>query len=662
MKKVILTVCALGGFLNAAICQNSPVDKVFTVDADHIKAHVQSTMYGIFFEDINLAADGGVYAELVKNRSFEFGASMQAWTEQKKDGGEGSVEVIDHTAERPENPHFITLKVNSNSGSFGLANEGFRGMGIKKGETYSFSIMARQNSGSKVKLTVELMDADNKVVGSAFLTPDGPAWKNYNVKFVANATVDKGHLVLWAKNAGSIDLDMISLFPTHTWKNRPGGLRADLVQKLYDLKPGFLRFPGGCIVEGRDLATRYQWKRTIGNIDKRTNIINRWNTEIKGRQAHDYYQTFGLGFMEYFMTAEDIGATPLPILNCGMACQFNTSELVPLDQLQPYIQDALDLIEFANGSAKTKWGKLRTDLGHPKPFNMRLMGVGNEQWGEQYVDRWKIFTKAIKEKYPYMKLITSVGPDPDGPKFDLLNPTFRSLHADILDEHYYRSPQWFLDNVKRYDNYDRKGPKIFAGEYAAQSVAVVSPDNKNDWQCAMSEAAFMTGLERNADVVNMASYAPLFAHVEGWQWTPNLIWFDNLRSYGTPNYYVQQLYSLNKGTDVVSLTHDNQTVTGQDGLFATAVLDKKNHDVIIKIINTASKAQSGSFVINGIKGLNTVASVTTLQNDDLHGENSLNTPKAISPKVHQAALKGNVVKLQMMPYSVNVIRVKSTTI
>jgi len=662
MKKVILTACALGGFLTAAICQSNPADKVFTVDAAHIKAHVQSTMYGIFFEDINLAADGGVYAELVKNRSFEFGASMQAWTEQKKDGGEGSVEVIDRTAERPENPHFITLKVNSNSGSFGLANEGFRGMGIKKGETYSFSVMARQHSGSKVKLTVELMDADNKIIGSAFLTPDGTAWKNYNVKFVANATVDKGHLVLWAKNAGSIDLDMISLFPTHTWKNRPGGLRADLVQKLYDLKPGFLRFPGGCIVEGRDLTTRYQWKRTIGNIDKRTNIINRWNTEIKGRQAHDYYQTFGLGFMEYFMTAEDIGAAPLPILNCGMACQFNTGELVPLDQLQPYIQDALDLIEFANGSAKTKWGKLRTELGHPKPFNLRLMGVGNEQWGEQYIDRWKIFTKAIKEKYPYMKLITSVGPDPDGPKFDLLNPAFRGLHADLLDEHYYRSPQWFLDNVKRYDNYDRKGPKIFAGEYAAQSVAVVSPDNKNDWQCAMSEAAFMTGLERNADVVNMASYAPLFAHVEGWQWTPNLIWFDNLRSYGTPNYYVQQLYSLNKGTDVVPLTHDDQTVTGQDGLFATAVLDKKNHDVIIKIINTASKAQAGNFVINGIKGLNTTATVTTLQNDDLHGENSLNNPKAISPKVRQAALKGNVVKLQMMPYSVNVIRVKLTTI
>jgi len=661
MKKLIFTLCAVSGCLATAFCQTSATaEKTFVVTGNKIKAHVQSTMYGIFFEDINMAADGGVYAELVKNRSFEFGASLQAWTEQKKDGGEGSVEVVDRTAQRPENPHFITLKVTSNTGAFGLANEGFRGMGIKKGETYSFSVMARQHAGSKVKLNVELMDGKDAAIGSATLTPDASNWKKYNVKFIATETVDKAHLVVWAKNEGAIDLDMISLFPQHTWKNRPGGLRADLVQKLADLKPGFLRFPGGCIVEGRDLTTRYQWKKTIGDVDKRENIINRWNTEIKGRQAHDYYQTFGLGFMEYFMTAEDIGAEPLPILNCGMACQFNTSQLVPIDQLGPYIQDALDLIEFANGSVKTKWGKLRADLGHPAPFHLKLMGVGNEQWGEQYVERWKIFVKAIKDKYPYMQLVTSVGPDPDGPKFNLLNPTFRELHADILDEHYYRSPKWFLDNVKRYDSYDRKGPKIFAGEYAAQSVAVVSPDNKNDWQCAMSEAAFMTGLERNADVVKMASYAPLFAHVDAWQWTPNLIWFDNLRSYGTPNYYVQQLYSLNKGTDVVPVTLNNETVTGQDGCFATAVLDKKTNDVIIKIINTDAKEQNANFVINGIKGLAATAKITNLQSSDLHAENSLNDPKSISPKVSQAVLKGNVVKLQLAPYSFNVIRVKIT--
>jgi alpha-N-arabinofuranosidase len=658
MKKLILPICLASGFLSSAFGQSGQSGKkIFEVAANHITAQVQPTMYGIFFEDINMAADGGVYAELVKNRSFEFGASLAAWTIHQKDGGDGSVEVIDRSTERPENPHFITLKVTKDEGYYGLANEGFRGMGIHKGETYSFSVMARQHTASKVSLVVELMDSDDQVIGTGTLTPDATDWKKYIVKFAANATVDKGHLVVWAKNQGAVDLDMISLFPAHTWKNRPGGLRADLVQKLAEMKPGFLRFPGGCIVEGRDLLNRYQWKNTLGDIDKRKNIINRWNMEMRLRQAHDYYQTFGLGFMEYFMIAEDIGASPLPILNCGMACQFNSGQLVPLDQLDPYIQDALDLIEFANGSAKTKWGKLRTELGHPKPFNLRMMGVGNEQWGEQYIDRWKLFTKAIKDKYPYMKLVSSLGPDPDDARFNMLNKTFRDLHADILDEHYYRKPQWFFDNVKRYDSYDRKGPKIFAGEYAAQSVEGGSPFNKNTWLCAMSEAAFMTGLERNAAVVNMASYAPLFAHVDGWQWTPDLIWFDNLRNYGTPNYYVQQLYSLNKGTDVVPVTLNKQAVTGQDSCFASAVLDKKARVLIIKIVNAGKVAQPASFVVNGVGNLSNTASVTNMQSDNLQEENSIITPQAISPKTGKVKLNGHTVDMVLKPYSFNVIRV-----
>ena len=658
MKKLILPLCLASGLFTSAFGQSGQFGKkIFEVAANQITAQVQPTMYGIFFEDINMAADGGVYAELVKNRSFEFGTSLAAWTTHQKDGGDGNVEVIDRSAERPENPHFITLKVTKDAGYYGLANEGFKGMGIKKGETYSFSVMARQRAPTKVSLVVELMDAADKVIGTGTLTPDATDWKKYSVKFNATATIDKGHLMVWAKNQGAIDLDMISLFPEHTWKNRPGGLRADLVQKLAEMKPGFLRFPGGCIVEGRDLLNRYQWKNTIGDIDKRKNIINRWNMEMRLRQAHDYYQTFGLGFMEYFMIAEDIGASPLPILNCGMACQFNSGQLVPLDQLDPYIQDALDLIEFANGSAKTKWGKLRTELGHPKPFNLKMMGVGNEQWGEQYIDRWKLFTKAIKDKYPYMKLVSSLGPDPDDARFNMLNKTFRDLHADILDEHYYRKPQWFYDNVKRYDNYDRKGPKIFAGEYAAQSVEGGSPLNKNTWLCAMSEAAFMTGLERNAAVVNMASYAPLFAHVDGWQWTPDLIWFDNLHSYGTPNYYVQQLYSLNKGTDVVPITLNKKAVTGQDSCYASAVLDKKAGVLVIKIVNAGKVAQPASFVVNGAKNLNGTASVTSMQNDNLQAENSIVTPQAISPKTGKIKLNGHTVGLVLKPYSFNVIRV-----
>ncbi|AYL99025.1 alpha-L-arabinofuranosidase C-terminal domain-containing protein [Mucilaginibacter celer] len=653
LRKAFLMLCAAGALsANSARAQ-------YTIAADKVKAQISPNMYGIFFEDINLAADGGVYAELVKNRSFEFNMPLMGWDEQKKDGGDGRVEVINRAADRPENAHFIKVYIDSAGGSFGLSNEGFRGMGIKEGEEYSFSVMAKQEGEQNVKLNIELHDDKNAIIGKAELTPTDKEWNRYSVKFKATATVQKAQLYVWMSGKGIIDMDMVSLFPEHTWKNRPGGLRADLVQKLADMKPGFLRFPGGCIVEGRELNTRYQWKKTIGAVDQRTNIINRWNTEFSHRPTPDYYQTFGLGFMEYFMTAEDIGASPLPILNCGMACEFNTGELVPMDKLDPYIQDALDLIEFANGDVNTKWGKLRTDLGHPAPFHLKMLGVGNEQWGPQYIERWKAFTKAIKGKYPDVKIVSAVGPFPGGKEFDLLNKTFRALGADILDEHYYASPKWFLEHAKRYDNYDRKGPKIFAGEYAAQNVVTGSPKNKNTWECALAEAAFMTGLERNADVVRMASYAPLFAHVEGWQWTPDLIWFDNLNSYGSPNYYVQQLFSLNKGTDVVPLLLNNEAVAGQDGCFATASLDKNTNGLVIKFINSTASAKSTSFKITGSKGYQKQASVITLRSNDKDAVNSLETPTAISPKNSTVNVSGNTLKLDVEPYTFKIVRLKN---
>ena len=656
MKNYFLTLCATGAVLLGTYKPASS-QQVYTIAGDKITAHVQPTMYGIFFEDINMAGDGGVYAELVKNRSFEFKMPLMGWKEVKENGADGSILVLNRGAANPDNPRFIHVTSNSAKG-YGLINEGFKGMGIKKDDQYNFSVLAKLPEGSGVSLQIDLVSAKGETIGSTTVSPSSKEWKKYTASFTASETELKGSLKVILKGKGSVDLDMISLFPQDTWKQRPGGLRADLVQKLADMKPGFLRFPGGCIVEGRELDTRYQWKKTIGDVANRKMIINRWNTEFAHRPAPDYYQSFGLGFLEYFQLAEDIGASPLPIINCGMACQFNTCELVPISELGPYVQDALDLVEFANGAVTTKWGKKRADLGHPQPFNLKLMGVGNEQWGPQYIERFKIFEKAIHTKYPEIKLVSSLGPSPNGEIFDYLNTTFRKLKANILDEHYYQSPKWFLDNVKRYDNYDRKGPKIFAGEYAAQSVQAVSPDNKNNWQCAMSEAAFMTGLERNADVVNMASYAPLFAHVDGWQWTPDLIWFDNLRSYNTPNYYVQQLYSLNKGTDVVPITLNDQTVTGQDGCFASSVLDSKTNELVIKIINTSAKAQDASFVINGLKGLTATGTLTTLQNDDLNAVNSLDNQTVVSPQTTQIALSGNTVKQQLKPYSMNVIRVK----
>lgn len=649
-----LAILAAGASLIA--CQlTAQTTQVFTVKANQVKAPVQKTMWGIFFEDINFGADGGIYAELVKNRSFEFATPLMGWKEQKLNNAQGAILIINR-GEQSTNPRYARFTVRSASG-YGITNEGFRGMGITANQQYDLSLLARATEGS-TKLRIELVSAANQKIAETVIALTGNEWKKYTASLTATGTDPKAKLNIWFEGTGVVDADMISLFPKNTWKNRPGGLRADLVQLLADMKPGFLRFPGGCIVEGRELDTRYQWKKTIGAVDEREVIVNRWNTEFRHKLTPDYYQSFGLGFYEYFLLSEDIGAEPLPILNCGMACQFNTSEVVPVEALDPYIQDALDLIEFANGGTDTKWGKVRTQMGHPAPFNLKLLGVGNEQWGEQYIERYKLFAKAIKEKYPAVQLISSVGPNPDGPLFDYLDPTLRGLKADILDEHYYRAPDWFLKNARRYDNYDRKGPKIFAGEYAAQSKAVASADNSNNWQCALSEAAFMTGLERNADVVHMASYAPLFAHAEGWQWTPDLIWFNNLQSYGTPNYYVQKLFSVNKGTHVVNMTLNNEIATGQNGLYANACIDSIAKEVIVKIVNTGATPQSSEVSIEGVKKLAATANVEVLKNDDLQLANSFAQPAGISPQPTTISLKGKKLPVTLAPYSFQVIKVK----
>jgi hypothetical protein len=472
-----------------------------------------------FFEDINLGADGGLYAELVKNRSFEFPDALTGWSKLSPNFARGRISIHGDNPFNPANPHFLRIESDAPA-PFGVANEGFRGIGVRKAETYSFSARIRKVAGSPV-LRIELYSSDGTLLDSTRIEDFSSDWKERTAELHPNDTDAKARLYVLIDGGGSLDLDMVSVFPQKTWKNRPRGLRADMAQALADLKPGFMRFPGGCIVEGSDLSRRYQWKKTIGPVEERSLIINRWNYEFLHRPAPDYFQSFGLGFFEFFQLCEDIGAQPLPILNCGMACQFNSAELCPLDQLDPFIQDALDLVEFANGPATSPWGARRAALGHPEPFQLKMLGVGNEQWGPQYVERYEKFARALKQKHPQVTLIAASGPDPADDRFKFLWSKMRELKADIIDEHCYAPPAWFLGNTHRYDEYDRNGPKVFMGEYAAQSVRTLSTKNKNDLQTAIAEAAYLTGLERNADVVRMASYAPLFAHVDGWQWTPD---------------------------------------------------------------------------------------------------------------------------------------------
>jgi alpha-L-arabinofuranosidase len=655
LKKRSLALLALAMASVAPACLAQGSSTVIAVDASHPGGTIAPTMFGIFFEDINFAADGGLYPEKVKNRSFEFDQPLAGWhailpIDSKGtglDATRGELLIRTDGALNATNPHY--LRVHAYAPGYGLWNSGFRGMGVEKGAEYRFSAYVRSTGPKSVRAT--LTDAGGHALGSGTLTGFNGQWQRYETVIRANATDQKAQLSVVLDEPGSVDLDMVSLFPVDTWQQRPNGLRKDLVQLLADMHPGFIRFPGGCIVEGRRLVSRYQWKTTVGALATRKTIVNRWNDEFDNRPAPDYFQSFGLGFYEYFQLAEDIGASPLPILNCGMACQFNSGELAQIDDTKEFIQDALDLVEFANGPVTSPWGKLRADMGHPGPFHLKMMGIGNEQWGQPYVDRYKLFAAALKDKHPEISLVAAAGPSPAGEQFEFLWSNWRQLKADFVDEHYYSSPQWFLANTGRYDHYDRSGPKVFAGEYAAQTSGVAKTDNHNNWNAAIAEAAFMTGLERNADVVRMASYAPLLAHVDAWQWTPDAIWFDNLRAYGTPNYYVQKVFANNVGTRILPVSPQ-----AQDGLYTSAALDERTHELIVKAVNVSATPRSAVIDLQGVSTSGTI-SVTTLASPDLDAENSLDQPTTLAPTYSTMAVKSGRIPVELGAYSLTVFRV-----
>ena len=615
-------------------------------------AEIQPTMYGLFFEDINYAADGGLYAELVKNRSFEFPQHFMGW----KTFGKVSLKD-DGPFER--NPHYVRLAYAGHPHKqTGLDNEGFFGIGIKKGAEYRFSVWARVAEGeTPAKIRVELADTksmgEQQAFATADVTVDSREWKKYQVILKPEVTNPKAILRVFLASRQTVDLEHISLFPVDTWQGHENGLRKDLAQALADIKPGVFRFPGGCIVEGTDIASRYDWKKSVGMVENRPLNENRWQYTFPHRFFPDYYQSYGLGFYEFFQLSEEIGAEPLPVLSCGLACQFQNPNMdahVPLCDLDSYIQDALDLIEFANGPVTSVWGKIRADMGHPEPFHLKFIGIGNEQWGSVYPERLEMFVKAIRARYPDVKIVGSSGPSADGEHFDYLWPEMKRLKADLVDEHFYRPEAWFLSQGARYDNYDRKGPKVFAGEYACHGKG----KKWNHFHASLLEAAFMTGLERNADVVHMATYAPLFAHVEGWQWRPDMIWFDNLNSVRTVSYYVQQLFATHKGTNVLSLTMNKKPVTGaegQNGLFASAVCDKNKNEIIVKVANTSDKKQPLSLIFNGLKKKEVLlgARCIKLSSADMDKDNTIENPLAIIPQETSLDVDGHTLNVDLEP-------------
>jgi alpha-L-arabinofuranosidase len=510
MKQTILLIgCSI--FLAGSAIADSPAK--ITVAVDQPGHKISPTLWGIFFEDINLSADGGLYPELVRNRSFEDSDKPDFW---KLSGGNSTMAI---DGSRPLNTfNTNSLRVNVD-GAFTLQNDGYWGMNIVKGDSYKLKLAVRVADGFNGSLTVKILSSSGAVLASGEISGFGNNWRYHTLDLTATDGDPKAHLEISGSGSGTLFLDMVSLMPEKTWKDH--GLRTDLAESLDALHPSFMRFPGGNWIEGDDIAHMYHWKYTIGDIDARTPLWNTWG----------YNTTQGLGFYEYLQLCEDLGAEPLFGINCGIALG---DKVVPMSRMGQWTQDALDAIQYANGPTNSVWGGLRAQAGHPAPFNLKYMEIGNENGGPDYWQRWALLANAIRAKYPEMKLIATSslqnGSHPINPR------------PDIVDEHYYESPESFMRRANQYDNYNRNGPKIFVGEYAVTQNAGLG-----NLRAAIGEAAFMTGMERNSDIVELASYAPLFVNMNHRAWNPDLINFDSSRWYGIPSYYVQQMFSENRG-------------------------------------------------------------------------------------------------------------------
>jgi alpha-L-arabinofuranosidase len=611
---------------------------------------ISPDLFGIFFEDINYAADGGLYAELVQNRSFEYRQiihnwnGLTGWTVVKEDEGEGRANLRTGNPIHPNNPTYVSVFVER--GKVGLRNEGFDGMVLRKGETYDFSVFACAFSGQPGPLSLRLEDHEGKVLASATLPAPKDDWAKVAASLVSNADTDKGRLVILASGKGATGLDMVSLFPRKTFKNRPNGLRPDLAQAIADLKPKFIRFPGGCIVHGGwlGLSAMYDWKKTVGPVETRQTLPNNWG----------YFQSMGIGYFEYFQFCEDIGAKPLPVVPAAVSCQNTDTnwgkgqEAIPMADMKAYIQDVLDLVEYATGPANSKWGRVRAAAGHPKPFKLEYLAIGNEEAITSVFEaRFKMIHDAVKAKYPKLKLIGTTGPFANGEDFDAGWKFARKEKLAYVDEHYYVSPGWFWDNLRRYDHYDRKEAKVYAGEYAAHEER-----RENTLRAALAEAAYLTSLERNGDIVSLSSYAPLLAKQGHTQWRPDLIYFDNRTVSPSVNYHVQKLFMHNAGDLALPIA-----IQVAGGVVAGSVVqDSKSGDVIVKVVSRADTAIRTKLDLTSIKGLRPEATRTVLTGDPL-AQNHFGQPATMLPKTDTVDFSAG--DLEMPPHSLTVLRFKT---
>lgn len=656
---------------------------------------ISEGMIGLFFEDINYGADGGLYAEMIENRSFEFldcygdkgdyyvkhdcGYGWQAAEGDKALNGASKcrMEYVMGSPVDRNNPHY--LRFTALEEGQGFANQAYGGVYLQEGKRYKVSFYARTAAyEGNVRVLVR---KEKEVCAEACVTlyhapeEEGQMWRRYETDLKAQRDVKAGEFVILLENKGTVEFDFISMMPADAVA---GIFRRDLFEALKELHPGFIRFPGGCIIEGNTLENRYRWKESVGRPESRRGNFNRWavhetSSENGWHTLYSHYnQTLGLGYYEYFLLCELIGAKPLPVLNVGLACQYQSYELVSMEDpgFWEFVQDALDLIEFANGPADTVWGGLRAQMGHPEPFGLTMIGVGNEQWQTQKVDffeRYQVFEKAIHEKYPGMKLIGSAGPDVLTGRYEKAWDFYRKeakKNPDFcyaVDEHYYVKPEWFYEHMDFYDDYSRD-VKVFSGEYAAHPLNGMNRPDANTLAGALAEAAFLTGVERNADVVVLASYAPLFARLGYAQWSPDMIWFDEERVYPSPSYYVQKLYSENTGTVTVSMAGQEKALAGER-IYANVSLDEGKGEYILKVVNPDREEKELLLCSETGQALCGKALLHVLTGDGPRPEQELAKgsagerllPENSSIKTKEITLEG---KLTLEPQSFCVVRIK----
>lgn len=583
----------------AAALEVSAVAATLTVDVTGEGRPISPMLMGVFYEDLSYAADGGLYAELIENRSFDYSPSerkewhpLSFWHLERRGGGEG--ELISETADplHPNNPSYLVIGVRQPGEGVGVVNHGWGGIPVRQGETYDFSVFARQLSNPATSLTVQLETRDgSEVLAKASLPGLSGSWTKFAEELRPIRSVDDARLVLLAHGPGRIGLDMVSLFPRKTFKGRPNGLRADLAEIIAELKPRFVRFPGGCLVHGDGVDNFYNWKHSIGPVEVRKGQRNIWR----------YHQSLGLGYFEYFQFCEDIGAEPLPVVPAGVSCQNSGASVtgrygegqqgVPMADMPVFISDILDLIEWANGPADSEWGSKRAAAGHPEPFHLKYLGVGNEdKITPAFAERFKMIHEAIKKAHPGITVIGTTGPWPDGEDYEKGWELARKLGVEMVDEHCYKEPGWFWDHLERWDSYDRMGPKVYLGEWAAHDVG-----KRSTLRAALAEAAYWTSMERNGDVVAMASYAPLLARTDNTHWTPNLVYFDNTSVYPTISYEVQKVLGSSTGDRWLETR-----VVGADGrLAASTVRDRATGEVFIKLVNGEDRARQLEVRVQG---------------------------------------------------------------